>query len=233
MRRLLSWSALLTAVVAGATLRTLGAYLSWTALPVLAAGVAASLLMHPRSGPRRITASVAATALAAVLAAPALFSAESVRLAHVGSGPMAGPGRGAATTSLLAGTSGAPDNLTGGLIGLAGFYSPLTPRTAAAVAADAESYTWAAAAMGARSAAAYELSVDEPILAIGGYKGTDPLPTLTQFQAMVRAHQIHWLIPGGTTGPSGQAIQTWVTDHFAAQQIDGRTLYDLSAAAGT
>ena len=73
------------------------------------------------------------------------------------------------------------------------------------IARDDERYTWVAAAIGARSASAYQLALDEPVLAIGGYKGTDPTPTLGQFQSAVESGRIHWLITGGTEGAASQA----------------------------
>ena len=65
-------------------------------------------------------------------------------------------------------------------------------------------------------------------MAIGGYKGTDPIPTLTRFQALAWSGRIHWLIPGGTYGPAAQAIEAWVAPRFRAVSVDGRLMYDLS-----
>jgi hypothetical protein len=87
--------------------------------------------------------------------------------------------------------------------------------------------------MGARSAAAYQLALDEPVLAIGGYKGTDPAPTLDQFQSAAESGRIHWLISGGTEGVASQAIELWVAHRFPTVIVDGRTLYDLSAGMHT
>lgn len=67
------------------------------------------------------------------------------------------------------------------------------------------------------------------MLAVGGYKGTDPLPTLSQFQEMVRAGQVHWLIPGGVEGLPGHAIAAWVAMRYRLQVIDGFSIYDLTA----
>lgn len=38
-----------------------------------------------------------------------------------------------------------------------------------------------------------------PVMPIGGFNGSDPSPTLTQFKAYVAAGKIHYFI-GGTTG---------------------------------
>ena len=71
-------------------------------------------------------------------------------------------------------------------------------------------------------------------MAIGGFNGSDPSPTLAQFQAYVAAGQIHYFI-GGSTGGGGGAgssseISTWVAATFTATTVDGVTLYDLTAS---
>ena len=48
-------------------------------------------------------------------------------------------------------------------------------------------YRWVAATIGANEAAGYKLATDRPVMAIGGFNGTEPSPTLAEFQARVRA----------------------------------------------
>jgi hypothetical protein len=71
-------------------------------------------------------------------------------------------------------------------------------------------------------------------MAIGGWSGSDPTPTLAQFQADVRAGEIHYFIAGssmggGSTG-TGTAIAAWVSAHYKATTVGGETVYDLSSA---
>ncbi len=68
---------------------------------------------------------------------------------------------------------------------------------------DADDYTWAAAAVGAQNAASYQLSTGEPVMAIGGFNGTDPAPTLARFKEYVADGRIHYFIGGGTGGGMG------------------------------
>jgi hypothetical protein len=69
---------------------------------------------------------------------------------------------------------------------------------------------------------------------IGGFNGSDPSPTLAQFQQYVAGGDIHWFISGGGFGQSmggsqqATAIENWVTSNFTAVTVDGVTLYDLS-----
>ncbi len=100
---------------------------------------------------------------------------------------------------------------------------------------DASSYSWVAATIDANSAAGYQLATDDPILAIGGFNGTDPAPSLAQFEAYVAQGKIHYFLgggsgPGGGSGTSGQIAQ-WVQEHFTATQVDGVTVYDLTQPA--
>ncbi|MBW8804969.1 MAG: glycosyltransferase family 39 protein [Catenulisporales bacterium] len=101
---------------------------------------------------------------------------------------------------------------------------------------DASSYRWAAAAVGAQNAAGYQLATGDAVMAIGGFNGSDPSPTLARFQAYVAQHKIHYYIGGGVGGQAnggadmGGAIGAWVKAHYTAQTVDGVTIYDLSAA---
>ena len=54
-----------------------------------------------------------------------------------------------------------------------------------------------AATTGANSAAGYQLATGDPVMAIGGFNGTDPAPTLAQFERYVAEGKIHYYIGGG------------------------------------
>ena len=63
--------------------------------------------------------------------------------------------------------------------------------------ANASRYTWAAATVNSNNAAGYQLASGEPIMAIGGFNGTDPAPTLRQFETYVSEGKIHYFIASG------------------------------------
>ena len=93
---------------------------------------------------------------------------------------------------------------------------------------------WAAAADGSQSAATLELATGgKAVMAIGGFTGTDPAPTLAQFKAYVAAGDITYYIAGGQGGgPSGASgaasqITSWVEAHYKATTIGGETVYVL------
>jgi hypothetical protein len=96
---------------------------------------------------------------------------------------------------------------------------------------------WAAATVGAQSAASLELASGTSVIASGGFTGSDPAPTLAQFQAYVAAGEVHCFIAGGNGGGgpggggSGSAIASWVAAHYTATTVGGSTVYDLTQAA--
>ncbi|MEP7024529.1 MAG: glycosyltransferase family 39 protein, partial [Actinomycetota bacterium] len=55
-------------------------------------------------------------------------------------------------------------------------------------------HRWAAATVGTQSAAPLQLATRLPMLAIGGFNGSDPSPTLAQFKKLVAAGEIHYFI---------------------------------------
>ena len=57
--------------------------------------------------------------------------------------------------------------------------------------------------MGANSAAGVQIASGQPILAIGGFNGSDPTPTLGQFKAYVAAGKIHYFLASGGGGRGG------------------------------
>ena len=105
--------------------------------------------------------------------------------------------------------------------------------------ADGSKYTWVAAAVGSNQASGYQLATRLPVMPIGGFNGSDPYPSLAQFQEYVTEGKIHYFIGGGVGGgPGGQAnggsrvstqIASWVAAHFTAKTVDGVTIYDLTA----
>jgi 4-amino-4-deoxy-L-arabinose transferase-like glycosyltransferase len=123
----------------------------------------------------------------------------------------------------------------GGGGGLGGLLSAGTPSAdlVSLLTADADSYTWVAAAVGANNAAGIQLGTGLPVMAIGGFNGSDPAPTLEQFQQYVADGKVHYFIGGGGMSANGgssasQDIATWVSENYEAQTVGGVTVYDLS-----
>ncbi len=165
-----------------------------------------------------------------------------------------------------AGGQGFPGGFPGGMAGAGhggthkgGMGEEATVSAAAQrlVEQDADHYTWAAAAIGSQSAASYQLATQKPVMPVGGFMGSDPSPTLAQFQRYVAEGKIHYFIvsergfhglggakgaggadgkraggpgaPGGfgQKGPSSQ-ISAWVEKTFKKVTAGGATFYDLT-----
>ncbi|MEV5280701.1 glycosyltransferase family 39 protein [Streptomyces sp. NPDC052811] len=103
---------------------------------------------------------------------------------------------------------------------------------------DAARYTWPAAAIGSQNAASYQLATQEPVMAVGGFNGSDPSPTLAQFKKYVADGKIHYFIAsgggmmgGGGGQASGSAISSWVEATFPKVTLGTATFYDLTSSA--
>jgi 4-amino-4-deoxy-L-arabinose transferase-like glycosyltransferase len=102
---------------------------------------------------------------------------------------------------------------------------------------DAGNYTWVAATIGSNQASGYQLATGDPVMAIGGFNGTDPYPSLAQFEAYVKSGKVHYFIAGGAGGGPGggsqasSAITSWVEQNFTSTTVSGVTVYDLTSGA--
>jgi hypothetical protein len=233
---------------------------SWLRIVVLAVGLAAAFgfLVVSRVHRQAVPVIVGA-ALFASLLGPAAYSVQTVSTGHSGSIVDAGPSVAGATGGPGGGMRGAPGQAPGGTVqgqtpggmpggtaqggrgGMGGLLNSSTPSTAvvSALSANADQYTWVAAAIGSQNAAGLQLGAQLPVMAIGGFNGSDPSPTLAEFQAYVQDGRIHYFLAGGgfggQNGGSNAAAQisTWVQQNFTAVTIGGTTFYDLTQPAAS
>ncbi|WP_405919772.1 glycosyltransferase family 39 protein [Streptomyces longwoodensis] len=148
------------------------------------------------------------------------------------------PGQGGGQTRQGGGPTGEGAGGGGGAGGLLNGAS-VTAQAEKLLETDAGRYTWAAAAIGSQNAASYQLATGEPVMAIGGFNGTDPSPTLAQFKQYVADGRIHYFIAGGSMGggPGGAAngtssqITSWVEATFKKVTVGSATFYDLTQEA--
>jgi hypothetical protein len=156
------------------------------------------------------------------------------------------PGGGFRGTGGFPGTggNGTPGGFFGGLGGFRGGLrgagglldaAKVSSALAKALSEDATSYRWVAAAVGSNNAAGYQLATQLPVMPLGGFNGSDPSPTLAQFEQYVRAGEIHWFIASGGIGGRSQGgsdaasqIASWVEAHYSSTTVGGVTLYDLT-----
>ncbi len=97
--------------------------------------------------------------------------------------------------------------------------------------------TWVAATLGSQNAASYQLATQRSVMAIGGFNGSDPSPTLAQFKTYVSEGKIHYFISSGTLGNQNggsdvaSQISSWVEQNFTATTVGGVTVYDLTSGS--
>ncbi len=230
------------------------AYLGWTAF---ALGTLSGLAMiWADQLPKQVAAAVLTVALGAGLIGPLAYSINTAATAHTGSivtaGPVSssgggmggGPGQGGGDGQGGPGGGGQPPAQTGqtgtqtgqdGGGGMGGLLNGanVSSEVLALLTANASDYTWVAATTGSQNAASYQLASNAAVMAIGGFNGSDPSPTLAQFQAYVTAGKIHYYVAGSIGQSSGGSdsasqIAEWVASNFTAQTVDSTTVYDLT-----
>jgi 4-amino-4-deoxy-L-arabinose transferase-like glycosyltransferase len=226
---------------------------AWLRIVVLAVGLAAALgFLVVNRIHRRAVPVVVGAALFAGLLGPAAYSVQTVSTGHSGSivnagptvaGATGGPGGGMRGGQAPGGTTQGGGTATGGRGGgggMGGLLNAAPPSTAvvSALSANADQYTWVAAAIGSQNAAGLQIGTQLPVMAIGGFNGSDPSPTLAQFQEYVQAGKIHYFLAGGGFGGqqnggsnASAQISAWVQQNFATVTIGGTTFYDLTQPA--
>ncbi|WP_067823396.1 ArnT family glycosyltransferase [Actinomadura kijaniata] len=238
----------------------------WLRPAVLIGGVGAAAVLvsvHYLRLPGRAAAVSAVVAAGVALAAPTAYAVDTVRTPHTGAivtaGPRtsSGPGRfGGPRDGTAARADGRPpagrfapppggDGMRDsrgfrgqGGRGPGGLLNATTPgaEVTKALKENAGAYTWIAATVGSNNAAGYQLATGLPVMAVGGFNGTDPAPTLERFKELVRAGRVHYFIAGGdnaarraTSGSdAAQKISEWVAATFPTRTVGGVTLHDLT-----
>lgn len=235
---------LVSLVVASAgwgVIRAWRAGYAWPVLGIVVGGLgvlAVIALIITRRGARRAAVVAVMLALIAGGTATAAFSVSTAATAHSGGVPTAvqtakgsngfpggGPGgmRDGARSGTPSGTEVEPAD-GGGLRGA---------KSNAELVALLKGTTtqWAAAVSGAQSQGSLQLNSGRAIIALGGFTGSDPAPTLAQFQQWVKEGKIGYYIASGGFGPGGgkSEIGTWVQQNFTATTVGGSTVYQLAA----
>jgi hypothetical protein len=163
---------------------------------------------------------------------PLVWSVNTVLSPHVGAGVVAGP-------SILGIRTDHPDRKQVGKDVHASFIAVMfgdipEGQVVSRLRVTPSDIEWPAAMVGSETAANYQLESGRAVLPIGGFDGTDPFPTLEQFQAMVKQGEIASLViqelPPLTLEGRGESarIVDWIRAEYSAEQVGGAKYYDLS-----
>jgi hypothetical protein len=130
----------------------------------------------------------------------------------------------------------------GGAGGLLGGDATVSSSVTTLLKQDASKYTWVAAAVGSQTAASYQLAAGKAVMPVGGFNGSDPSPTLAEFQQLVQQGRIHYFIASGRGGfgrgsnggsDASGSIASWVEANYTATTVGGVTLYDLTGGSSS
>lgn len=223
----MSVTVVVTVILAAVMLARHHDWLPWLRLAVAVGGLgAAALLFVVGRLPRRVASAVACIAIASCVAVPAAFTVATASTPHVGAVPSVGQGHG----------PGGMGGFGGGL-----FEAPDPgPALTNLLGSDADRYEWVAAVVGSTNAAGYQLAARAPVMALGGFNGTDPAPTLAEFKQLVADGKIHYYIHAKTMfGGGGRTrlgsgshdaadIAEWVESHYDPMRVDGVAICDLT-----
>ena len=238
---------------------------SWLRYAVLVVSLLSALvLLIPLS--RRLAVAAITAGLAAVLAGPAAYTFDTVLTTQSGATTSAGPavsqaggfqppaGGGSfqppegapAFPQPQAGSAGVP---SGGTFGNRGQQVSASQALVKYLLAHRGQATWIAAVEGSMNAERLELTSGQPVMAMGGFLGSDPTPTLSQFQSLVAQGKVRYLlvqsdggalggraIGGGASGGTVAQVVSWAEANGKAVTIagvSGFTVYDLQGAAAS
>ena len=196
--------------------------LRWTILAMTIAAIVALVLSLTSPEHRRRAATSLVLGLAVALAGSTAYAVATIGQSHGGGNANVGPRAPSQSGHATSGMRGpnvdnaALDTMLGGT------------RT-----------EWSAAIDGSSTAAGLELSTNTAVMAIGGFSGSDPVPTLSQFQQYVANHQVTYFIaPNNKAGGPGafgdrqhSDITNWVTATFTPMKVGSDTVYDLTTPA--
>ncbi len=189
--------------------------------------VTAAFVSDPRSP--RLGAWALTIGLGAMLVGPVLYAAETISGPIAGGDPVAGPG-----DARFGGGPGGPGGFWG---------DAADPGVAAYLLANHGDESWLVAVASANQAGPLQLATGVPVMAMGGFMGSDPAPTLEQLQRFVADGRLRFVLlggfggggPGGFFGGDGQgntagARAAWVQAACSPVAGVSAQLYDCSGA---
>jgi 4-amino-4-deoxy-L-arabinose transferase-like glycosyltransferase len=206
---------------------------------------------------KRIALAAAAVGVFATLLAPAAYAIDTTGIAYGGGDPHPGPGAsgdfgGRGGFGGIAG--GLPGGIAGGVpsgqtaTGLPGDGGGLGGNTSDSallqyLVANRGSARWIVAANSAQEAGSIEIATGLPVMAMGGFTGSDPAPTLTQLKSYIASGELRFVLAGGgqdggfgapgASTTDGTDRTSWVTSTCKLVNYGGSaSLYDCAGAAG-
>jgi len=208
--------------------------LRWSVIGVTA--LVALGLLAVGGASRRTTAALVLAGSLAGLAGPAAYTIATAASPHNGSIPTAGPASAAGSGRAGGFGSGGPGGAgrTGTFTPPSGAAPPSSGTSSSAAAASGERPSGSPGPGGQPGGGDTASSALSSLLATTStrWSGSDPAPTLAQFEQEVASGQVRYFVVSGGGGGQGgdNAITSWVTSHCTATTVGTATVYDLSTA---
>lgn len=191
--------------------------LRWTVLVltvVATVALVATLMFRARG--HYVRAALACGVIVA-LAGPAAYAIATIGQPHTGGGPSVGP----AAVAQSHGHGGGPDR------------NDDNPQLDAMLSATHTD--WSAAIVRSSAAAGLELSSHTAVMAIGGFSGRDPVPTVSQFQQYIANHRVTYFLVSNDTQDHPNSwhsqhsdVADWVVANYPPVKVGDYTVYDLT-----
>lgn len=182
---------------------------------VVATGIA---VMPPSHTSTRLRRMALACAVISACATPIAYSISTVLVAHSGSIPTAGP-----NASAMNNTNNETAFAEAALVKF--------------LLANQQDATWIAAVDSANTSAPIQLSTKQPVMALGGFNGSDSALTLQSFRQLVAAGKVRYFVvnssgrggePSGNSDIAQWAISSGVKIEYGGAQY---AVYDLKSAS--
>lgn len=191
-------------------------WLMWT-VGVLGAIGMIGLLVNLYTPKRWLQNLAIITSVAACMTAPVFYTLSTINVTHTGSIPTAGP-----NSTAMQGSNNEKSQADSALVQY--------------LLQNQNNATWLAAVDSANESAAIQLTSGQPVMAIGGFNGSDTPLTLEQFKQLVADGKLKYYAAsshGHGGGPNGgnSEITNWIKKNGKVVNYGGIdvTLYELSA----
>ncbi len=230
---LMAATVLVTSLTAWALLARTPDFAPGLGIGILVVGAATAIVLAVPGVLVARSLSVAAIclAVAAMLISPFAYDLETMGRGLDGGDPSAGPAMDRGN-----GFGGGAFGSGGGVFGRPEGGAALDTAAIEYLVANRGDAAWLVAVTSANEAGSIQLATGSPVMAMGGFSGSDPAPTLDELKAAIASGQLRFvLVGGGRGGPGGgdSSRDQWVTSACQAVTISGSTvsgLYDCSVA---
>ena len=201
---------------------------------------------------RKAAVAAGGLVVVAMLLAPAAYAWQTINTGYNGGDPHPGPSTsdpfGGGFGGFGGNPGGAPGAGDGGRAGNGGGFGGGNPvgdggqATSTALidylVANRGNAEWIVAVNGSGSAGQIELATGLPVMAMGGFTGSDPWPSLEKLQEYIASGQLRFVVVGGGLGGgiggfggNSSSVENWVASNCTAVTSVSSSLYDCSGAA--